>query len=327
MKNVLIAMIAILLVSCSPNRFKDNAKNNSNAKIANNLNFDSDSAFSFVEAQVNFGPRVPGTQSHVQCGDYIIDKLKSYNADTIIVQSFDTQNFKGDAMPLRNIMGRYDMQNPNRVLLVAHWDTRPWADNDRQFTNRNTPVPGANDGGSGVAVLLEIARLLNDSLPNVGVDLLFVDGEDSGRSEGFGNNDDTWCLGTQYWINHMPYAADALPRYGILLDMVGGLNAIFYREYVSERNAPDINDKVWAVAKAAGYGDRFQNAVRGGVIDDHVFINRVGIPCIDIIECGHPETGTFSPHWHTLEDNLNNINLTSLKAVGQTVLNTLFIEK
>lgn len=326
MKNVLIAMVVVLFASCAP-KSKNNTKDNFNAKVSNELNFDSDSAFSFVEAQVNFGPRVPGTKSHVQCGDYIIDKLRSYNADTIIVQSFDTKNFRGDPMPLRNIMGRYDVDNPDRVLLVAHWDTRPWADNDRQFENRNTPVPGANDGGSGVAVLLEIARHLNDSLPRVGIDLLFVDGEDSGRSDGFGNNDETWCLGTQYWVNHMPYAPDALPRYGILLDMVGGLNAIFYREYVSERNASEINDKVWAVAKAAGYGDRFQNAIRGGVIDDHIFINRAGIPCIDIIECSNPETGSFSPHWHTLNDNLNNINLASLKAAGQTVLNTVYIEK
>lgn len=178
-----------------------------------------------------------------------------------------------------------------------------------------------------MGVLLELARQMSAKRPDVGVDILFVDGEDSGRSDGWGASEETWCIGTQYWIKNMPYTQSTLPRYGILLDMVGGIDATFPREYVSDYYARAVNDKVWSMASASGYGKVFSNDQRGGLIDDHTFINRAGIPCIDIIECGHPETGTFSPVWHTVNDDMEHIGKSTLKAVGQTVANVIYHEK
>lgn len=289
--------------------------------------FNSDSAYAYVQQQVDFGPRIPGSAGHAACADFIIDRLKRYGADTVTTQNFTSTTYLSTEIPLKNIMGRYNTQARDRVLLLAHYDTRPWADADPNVNRRQEPVPGANDGGSGVGVLLEIARQLCDTLPDVGVDLLFVDGEDSGLSDAWGQSEETWCLGTQYWVKNMPYAADDKPRYAILLDMVGGKDARFYREYFSQTHAESINDKVWSNAAAAGYGNRFPNEIRGGITDDHVFVNRAGIPCIDIIECGNAETGSFPVPWHTVSDDMSHIDRMSLKAVGQTVVNTIFNEK
>ena len=187
-----------------------------------------------------------------------------------------------------------------------------------------TPILGANDGGSGVGVLLEIARCLQERKPMIGVDILFVDAEDYGNS---GDNEDTWCLGTQYWIKNLPYSPSRMPQYGILLDMVGGKDAKFHREYVSQYVAPSIVDKVWTAAVASGYGDVFVNELGGSIVDDHVYVNQGGIPCIDIIETLNPQTMSFNPTWHTLDDNMSNIDRQSLKAVGQTVLNVIYNEQ
>jgi Zn-dependent M28 family amino/carboxypeptidase len=270
---------------------------------------------------------VPGSEPHSKCAEFIENKLKEYNADSVIVQRSSTVNFKGHNIPIINIMGQYNVDATKRVLLLAHWDTRPWADNDPDEANREKPVPGANDGGSGVAVLLEMARLMGEKRPDVGVDLLFVDAEDSGNSSSWDNNEDTWCLGTQYWANNMPYTDENRPKYGILLDMVGGQDAVFYREYISEKMAPRLNDKIWQMAALSGYENRFVSKVRGGVTDDHIFINKAGIPCIDVIECSNEETGTFNPTWHTINDDLRHIDRTTLKAVGQTMVNTVYAER
>ena len=322
--NFLLAFSLLLIASCKTAATKESAE--SEQKFNNPVEFNSDSAYSYIASQVAFGPRVPGSEAHSACADYIISRLSG--ADSIIVQKCSAKNFRGESLPLTNIMGRFNLGAPRRILLVAHWDTRPWADNDNDKNNHATPIDGANDGGSGVGVLLELARLFGEKMPAVGVDMLFVDGEDSGDSSNMiENNDDTWCLGTQYWVNHTPYSPDNLPAYGILLDMVGGRNARFYREYASELNASAINSKVWAMANASGYGDRFINTVRGAVNDDHIHINKAGIPTIDIIECGNSSTGSFPPTWHTLQDNMDNIDAATLKAVGQTVANTIYLEK
>jgi hypothetical protein len=296
-------------------------------KITPVMVFNADSAYRLVKNQVDLGPRVPGSEPHSKCAEFIENKLKEYNADSVIVQRSSTVNFKGHNIPIINIMGQYNVDATKRVLLLAHWDTRPWADNDPDEANREKPVPGANDGGSGVAVLLEMARLLGEKRPDVGVDLLFVDAEDSGNSSSWDNNEDTWCLGTQYWANNMPYTDENRPKYGILLDMVGGQDAVFYREYISEKMAPRLNDKIWQMAALSGYENRFVSKVRGGVTDDHIFINKAGIPCIDVIECGNEETGTFNPTWHTINDDLRHIDRTTLKAVGQTMVNTVYAER
>lgn len=286
--------------------------------------FNADSAYNFVATQVDFGPRVPGTPGHKKCAQWIVDRLQQFQADTIMEQRTTVTAFNGDRLPIVNIFAQYNRQATKRILLLAHWDTRPWADAEIDPAKHNTPIPGANDGGSGVGILLEIARNLSQKRPTVGVDLLFTDAEDYGNS---GGDDASWCLGTQYWVKNMPYDLNNRPVYGILLDIVGGLNARFYREGYSDYLAPQIVNKVWASANAAGYGNIFVNVQRGAVTDDHYHINSVGIPCIDIIECANEATGSFPSTWHTLNDNMKSIDRNSLKAVGQTVLNTIYNEK
>ena len=290
--------------------------------------FDSDSAYKFVAEQVAFGPRNPNSEGHRACGNYLVEKLKSYHPDTIIVQESTVTTFNGDKLDMKNIMARYNTAASNRVLLVAHWDTRPWADMEGNIERRQEPILGANDGASGVGVLLEIARNLDMKAPECGVDILFVDDEDYGNSTGFMNNDDTWCLGTQYWVNHMPYGPnDCKPAYGILLDMVGGKDAVFHREYNSHLNARAATVKVWAEATMLGFDSTFINKVGGTIVDDHVFLTDAGIPTTNIIENMNTHTLNFPPTWHTHDDNLANIDKQSLDAVGKTVLNVVYKEK
>ena len=224
-------------------------------------------------------------------------------------------------------MARYNPTAQRRVMLVAHWDTRPWADNDPDEANHSKPVLGANDGASGVGILLETARQFNIRRPDVGVDILLVDAEDYGKSDSFNGNADSWCLGTQHWIQNMPYTAGNLPAYAILLDMVGGKGAVFNREYSSMKNAAAIVEKVWNIASQSGYSSRFSNEISGGIIDDHIYLQKVGIPAIDIIECNNYETNSFPSTWHTVKDDMNSIDPSTLKAVGQTVINTVYSEK
>ena len=206
-----------------------------------------DSLYSFVERQVELGPRTPGTYAHTACGKEIEKMLIGYGVDSIVHQHAPVTTFDGKRFEAWNILGRINPESERRVLLVAHYDTRPWADNEPDASLRDKPVMGANDGASGVAVLLETARLLGRQAPDsLGIDLLFVDMEDSGED---GGPEETWCLGTQEWVKSMPYTAANKPKYGILLDMVGGIDAKFYREYFSEQGAPQYVDRIWAVAR------------------------------------------------------------------------------
>ncbi|MBD5183040.1 MAG: M28 family peptidase [Bacteroidales bacterium] len=287
--------------------------------------FNADSAYNYVARQVNFGPRVPGTSSHLACGEFLIDELGKY-ADTVYVQKATVEAFNGDKLPLTNIIGVFNPLQSRRIILLAHWDTRPWA--DMAVEDRDVPIPGANDGASGVAVLLEIARNLALEAPAVGVDIMFVDGEDYGNSGGFSDNKDTWCLGTQYWSDNMiPYTANNRPVYGILLDMVGGRNARFHREYFSENNAPNPTNKIWSEGRRLGFDDRFIDEIGGSIVDDHIFMAQAGIPTVNIVETMNEVTSNFPPTWHTHEDNMDNIDRNSLNAVGKTVLNVVYKEK
>ena len=288
--------------------------------------FDADTAFSYIARQVAMGPRVPGSEANARCAAMIESELVRHGASDVKVQRGEVMAFTGETLPVSNVMGSYNPGASRRILLVAHYDTRPWADSDPNGENRMQPVPGANDGASGVGVLLEIARQLGKKAPRAGVDLLFVDAEDYGKSDGFGNHDETWCLGTQYWTRNMPYAQDSLPRYAILLDMVGGMGAKFHREYFSNNYAPDIVDKVWSIARRSGQGERFVNTAGGAVVDDHVFLNHAGIPAIDIIESKNTETSSFNPTWHTVDDDIEAIDVSTLDAVGQVVLNVIYEE-
>ncbi|MDE6100403.1 MAG: M28 family peptidase [Paramuribaculum sp.] len=288
--------------------------------------FNADSAFQRVADQVNLGFRTPGSEAHTKCQQLIVAKMKQYGADTIYVQRGEATAFDGTRLPIANIFASVNPDAEKKILLIAHYDTRPWADNDPDKANHKKPVAGANDGGSGVAVMLEIARALHTARPEIGIDFFFTDVEDYGSDSDSGNGEDSWALGTQHWVASQPYSPEKRPAFGIVLDMVGGRNARFPREYASSRFAPAIVDRVWGIAASSPYADRFPNHIGGAVVDDHIYINSLGIPCIDIIETANPETGSFPPTWHTVSDNLDNIDPATLKAVGEVLLELIYSE-
>jgi hypothetical protein len=282
--------------------------------------FSGDSAFRWVEKQLAFGPRVPGTAGHRACGDWMVQFLKAQGG-RVVEQTATLRDWKGQNLPLRNIIASFGPEGGRRIILSAHWDTRPVADEDTARTDQ--PIPGANDGASGVAVLLELARVWKDLPPHVGVDLFFWDAEDGGVS----GRDDSWCLGSQYWAKnrHDPqYQA----RFGINLDMVGGRNATFTHEVHSRQAAQGLLDEVWRKAHALGYGQYFLFQPIGSVIDDHYFVYKLtGIPYIDIIHVDVQRGGGFFPHWHTHADDLAAIDRQVLEAVGRTLLAFLSDQK
>ena len=290
--------------------------------------FNADSAYAFVAEQVAFGPRVPGTAAHKACGDMLVARLKAYGAQ-VTEQTGTVTAFSGQKLPVRNIIAAWRPEEKERVLLFAHWDTRPFADRDTE--NKNTPIDGANDGASGVGVWLEVARHLNVQQPALGVDIIFFDVEDFGQPNGAmsgeGSGADSWCLGSQYWAKnlHVPgYTA----RYGILLDMVGAKDAIFPKEAISMNFAPHVVRKVWRTAASLGYADRFVDDTKYFVgTDDHDIVNRrVRIPSIDIIEY-NPGTQGFHPSWHTHDDSMEVIDRNTLEVVGRTVTAVVWQER
>lgn len=294
--------------------------------------FCADSAYQAVAAQVAMGPRVPGSDAAAVCAGWIADRLRAAGADTVMVQTGTATRFDGLSLALRNVFASFRPDAPRRILLLAHYDTRPWADMEADPVRRMQPIPGANDGASGVAVLLEMARVMAAAPSAVGVDMLFVDGEDSGYGEliapeGMPEPADSWCLGTQMWAASRPYAPGRAPAYAVLLDMVGGPDARFHREQFSDAAAARVVDRIWAEAAALGYADYFPNARGGAVVDDHVYVNRLGIPAVDIIESFNPATGSFPPAWHTHADDLPAIDPQSLARVGTTLLNLIYKEK
>ena len=290
--------------------------------------FNADSAYAFVKKQVDFGPRVPGTPAHKACADWLVAKLRAYGAQ-VIEQTDMVTVYTGQKLPLRNIIARFDTSARERVLLFAHYDTRPFADKDEE--RKNMPIDGANDGGSGVGILLEIARNMGGKKHGPGVDLLFTDVEDFGQPSGAMNVDensiDTWALGAQYFSKN-PHVPGYSARFGILLDMCGARDAVFYREAISMRFAPTIVNRVWKTAAALGHGDRFVQETKYFVgTDDHLPINeRLRIPSIDIIEF-NPGTNAFHPSWHTHADNMDVIDPATLNAVGATVLEVVWKER
>jgi len=292
--------------------------------------FQQDSAYAYVQRQVDFGPRVPGTAAHRACGDYLVASLAGFGAQ-VIEQTAQVRAYDGSWLDMRNIIGSFQPDLSRRVLLAAHWDCRPWSDQEPLAEHQRVPVDGANDGASGVGILLEVARqigaCLSDSshLPAIGVDIIFFDTEDYGTPVWAAEREDTWCLGSQYWARH-PHRAGYRAEYGILLDMVGAKNACFMREYFSDHYAQTVVSKVWNQAEALGYGTWFVNARGGAVTDDHLYVNRLsGIPCIDIIDFDDQRGGFFA-QWHTRHDNMDQIDARTLKAVGQTLLAVIYSE-
>jgi hypothetical protein len=322
MIRLMIAMVASLLLTGCGSKQAQAAEQVADEPLCAPVLANADSLYSFVKQQVDCGPRVPGSKAHEACRNLIVKALKEYGVEAEF-QPAAVTTFRGEKLTAYNIFGRINPEAKNRILLLAHYDTRPWADEDPDEAKQLQPLDGANDGGSGVAVMLEIARCMQ-SLPtdSVGVDLLFVDVEDSGESGGA--DESTWCLGTQKWADSTPYAPGETPEFGILFDMVGGKDAKFNREYFSQQYAKGAVDKIWAVANASGFAERFPNSIGGSIIDDHLYINQAGIPCIDIIESANPQTGSFNPTWHTTADSLEAIDSETLRIVAQVVLNYLY---
>ena len=313
----------ITIISCNSKQEKVTIKK---SKIRIEVpNFNSDSAYFFVERQVSFGPRVISSKAWDQCSKYLTNKLESYGAK-VIVQQAPITTYDQKKHTLRNIIGSYSPEKNNRIALFAHWDSRHVADYDT--INTSQPILGANDGGSGVGVLLEIARNINLKNPKIGVDIIFFDAEDYGQPENskFPTMNDSWCLGSQYWSKN-PHKQNYFAKYGILLDMVGGKDAEFWQEGISSYYASNILKKVWDVAHNIGYSNFFIYKKSPQIMDDHYYVNTItGIPTIDIIEYDPFSKTNFNKHWHTHADNMNNVDRETLKAVGQTVMSVIYSE-
>ena len=324
MKQLLILLSVTLLCAACGDKHKKSADAADDALVAQQ--FSADSAFTFCQQQCDFGPRTMNSEAHEQCGQWIMDKFRSYGLE-VSEQRATLTGFDGTPLQSNNITAHYQPELQQRILICAHWDSRPWADNDPDEANHQKPVLAANDGASGVAVMLELARVLSADtcrLP-VGVDFVCFDAEDWGTE----HQSDSWALGAQYWAKSIHKELNGKTyRYGILLDMVGGQGARFYQEGVSLLYAKNVVDRVWKAATIAGYSSMFPQADGGTITDDHVPVNQAGIPCIDIIPC-YPdcEQSNFGPTWHTISDDMEHIDPATLKAVGQTLLQVLFTEK
>lgn len=294
---------------------------NDNVKKQQTTIFSADSAYKYIETQVAFGARVPNSTAHKQCGTFLIDKLSQF-CDTIYIQNCQLKAFDGTILHAQNIIGSFNPENKKRILLLAHWDSRPWCDAESDKAKQQTPVLGADDGASGVGVLLEIARCLSIQKPTFGIDILLTDAEDYGvPSWSDERNSQSWCLGSQYWAKN-PHVKNYTAEFGILLDMVGGTNAIFPIEENSQYYAPHIVAKVWEEAQQLGYSDLFVNQPFGAITDDHLPINEIArIPTLDIIHLNN-QTG-FPDYWHTTKDDMTNISKNTLKKVGDVVLNSI----
>ncbi len=270
--------------------------------------FSGQTAFGYLERQVGFGYRIPGTAGHAATAAWL-DSLLRTRADTLVVQAWTHHTVRGDTLPLRNFIARYNLQATERILFMAHWDTRPVSDNP-SYQGAHTPVPGANDGASGVAVLLGMADVLKKSPAKVGVDLLFEDGEDYGIFE---KEKDDVLIGARYYAQHL--LPGPRPLYAVLFDMVGDKELRLYPEGQSLLAAPEVVELVWTVAKEIGHADVFVDLPGSGptLIDDHVELQKVGIRAIDVVDFNY---GPGNSYWHTPADTLDKVSAQSLQVVG-----------
>lgn len=330
----LTMMLTLTLTSCGGSKTTSQlsaTETQQAAPVA--VSFNADSAYAFCQAQCDFGPRIMNSEAHEQCGQWIAQKFQSYGLQ-VTEQRTTVHGFDGTPLLANNIIASYKPELTDRILICAHWDSRPWADNDPDKSKHNEPVMAANDGASGVAVMLELARLLSiasDSVAgddshlspptsHLGIDFICFDAEDWGDH----GDGDSWCLGSQYWARNL-HKPGYTARFGILLDMVGGQQAHFYRESNSAMHANAVLKHVWRAAATAGYSGYFLQEESGGVTDDHIPVNEIAkIPCIDIIPYYPNSSSSFGPTWHTVSDDMQHIDKNTLKAVGQTLVQVLW---
>ncbi len=334
MKNSICIIFSLcFLLACSTTK-----KGQGEEQTVVNIQFNADSAYLFCQRQCDFGPRTMNSEAHELCGQWIADKFRQYGY-AVELQQADLKGYDGTTLKSTNIIACSPSANhaaeasqpqaptKPRILLCAHWDSRPWADNDLNEENWHQPVMGANDGASGVAVMLETARLLQQyDSARVAVDFVCFDAEDWGMPQWSGQADgDSWALGAQYWASNI---SNPVYDYAILLDMVGGQGARFYYESYSLQYARNIVEKVWKAADVAGYSSTFVKKEAGYVTDDHLPVNEVAhIPCIDIIN-HYPDCqqSSFGPTWHTINDDMRHIDRNTLQAVGQTLIQLIYSE-
>jgi len=320
--SILLLIIGCALVGCG---------NRKKAVEVVRPSFEADSAYRYVAEQVHFGARVPNTKPHQICAAYLAHKLRGFGAK-VSLQQGEKVNYAGQMIPVINIIGHFEGDpRSEAILLCAHYDTRPWCDEEEEYDQRFQAVLGANDGASGVGVLLEVARQIgikraNDSVSHAPIDIVFFDCEDMGTPSFYTGvqRENTWCLGSQLWAEQFAYGNDQPVsekyEYGILLDMVGDANATFPKEYYSTQLAGNYQEKIWRNAAKLGYQSRFVSATCYPIVDDHYYVGRIaGIPCVDIIHYD-AKAGSFPFWWHTTQDNMRNIDKNTLKAVGETIL-------
>jgi len=333
MKNnfYIIVLAGVLLTACNASDRPKTRENKQDVKTetVSIPDFNADSAFLYVKQQVDFGPRIPNSPAHEKCAGFLVQKLQQYSKD-VAIQKGQVKAYNGTVLNFKNIFASFGPEGNNRIFLCSHWDSRPFADHDPDIKNHQKPIDGANDGASGVGVLLEIARQLSISKPGIGIDIIFFDAEDYGPPQDQKLDEDTgdwWGLGSQYW-SRKQHVENYFARYGILLDMVGAPGATFLKEGFSMDYAPEIVDQVWRTANRIGYSGYFYFERGNTIMDDHYFINKIkNIPTIDIIHLDRTSPTGFYHTWHTTNDNMSTIDKNTLKAVGQTLLTVIYEEK
>ena len=331
-KIFLILGIIITFVACESDKKPQQTTQKAEKKTVKVPAFNGDSAYYFVKMQCDFGSRVPGSKAHQQCAQWMVETLKGY-ADTVFVQDFKTRVYDGKVFDGKNIIAAFNPNARKRIIIAAHWDSRPYADNDPDEKNWKTPIDGANDGASGCGVMMEMARVMKTHriADNIGIDLIFFDLEDYGApkwAEESLHNDLAWGLGSQYWSKKQ-HVSNYSAYYGILLDMVGASNPRFPKEYYSQRDASWVLNKVWRIARDMGYDDYFLNEIGDPINDDHIYmIHYAGIPTIDMIHLNGDEdrTSCFYPYWHTMQDNIEQIDVKTLQMVGNVAMKVIYSE-
>ena len=329
MKYILIVILTVLLGACGGKSGR-NAGGPDTITLAPCPTFNTDTCMKYIQEQCDFGPRVTGSEAAKLCRQYLAGQFRRLGAE-VSEQQADVTLWDGSVLPASNIIARLNPGNQDRILICSHWDSRPWADNDEDEQNHRTPVPAANDGASGVAMMMEICRLLQQKPIRVGIDFVCFDAEDMGTpqwAETEESTSDTWCLGSRFWAERAReegYRA----RYGILLDMVGGRGSVFPAEKVSQEYAQPVASLMIRLGNQLGYGHYFPLNREGGyLMDDHVNVNRIArIPCIDIVPYFTDGPSSFGPTWHTVNDTPENIDPNVLEAVGQTLTQLIYNEE
>ena len=323
----LLGLVSLAYSACVTDSGSDATQNvqNSIANVPVAPEFNEDSAYAYVAAQVAFGPRVPNSDTHNTCAEWLVSELARHGAQ-VTVQEGRARAFDGTILHMKNIVGSFHPESRDRVLLFAHWDTRPFADKDS--LRQREPIDGANDGASGVGVLLEIARQLGQIPADVGVDIAFFDAEDYGRPEWMPSTQNgykDWCLGSQFWAAN-PHRPGYRARFGILLDMVGARDAVFNQEGTSLRLAPHVVRKVWKRASDLGLGGRFSSRSTPPTVDDNLFVSELaGIPSANIVDYRmNIRPMGYGPFHHTHADNMDIIDRQTLDDVGTTVLSVVY---